>query len=190
VKRRDWGAYAPMPFVGATALLLVLLLLTPTLLSINSSGPGVLTQAELIVDRIPGVNLTHFYVRGYGLSTRYVGIWASVASNFSWTGSGSPNWSNLTWASGWNVSDSLSLAFASSENPIALNITAYYQSTGGSATYVGILAFVVAPGPDGTDLYGASMTSGITVPGVTPVDNSSLPLPILLVQGSSGGPPP
>ena len=74
-------------------------------------------------------------------------------------------------------------------NPVAVNITAYYASSGGTATYIGILAFAIGSGPSGANLYAASSTSGITVPSSISVDNSSLPLPILLVQGSSGSLP-
>ncbi|MGD0249615.1 MAG: hypothetical protein ABSB97_01810 [Thermoplasmata archaeon] len=178
-----------MPFVGATVLLVVLILLTPTLLSISSTGPGVLTQAELIVDRISGNNSSHFYVRGYGSTVRYAGIWIGVATDFAWSGSGSPPWANLTWTTWWNDSDVVTLGFTSLANPVAVNVTAYYTSSGGTAIYVGILAFVVGPGPGGPTLYAASLTSGISVPSSTPVDNNSLPLPVLLAVGSSGSPP-
>jgi len=189
VRRDQWGRYAPMPFVGAAVLLLVLIVLTPALISIGSPGPGVLTQAELIVDRVAGVNATHFYVRGYGSTVRYAGIWIGVATGFNWSGSGSPPWANLTWKTWWNDTDVLSLGFVSLANPVAVNITAYYTSSGGAATYIGILAFAVGLGSAGPTLYAASSTPGVTVPSSTTVDNSSLPLPILLVQGSSGSLP-
>jgi hypothetical protein len=189
VNVRSLGRYAPMPFVGAAVLLLVLIVLTPALLTIGSSGPGVLTQAELIVDRVPGGNATHFYVRGYASTVRYAQIWVGIASDFTWSGTGSPPWANLTWKTWQNESDTLSLSFVSFANPVAVNITAYYTSSGGTAVYVGILAFSLGSGPAGPTLFAATSTSGISVPGTTSVDNSSLPLPILLVQSSSGAVP-
>ncbi len=187
--RRNWGAYAPMPFVGAAALLLVLILLTPVLISNGQPAPGVLTQAELIVDRVAGSNVTHFYIRAPSLTIRYSGMWVGVASNFSWDGSGGVNWTALTWSTWYNETDVLSIAFATTANPVAVNITAYYTSPSAQATYVGVLAFAIGSAASGPVLYGATSTSGVTVPSSLPVDNSSLPLPILLTVGSSGGLP-
>lgn len=186
--KRPWREYAPWPFAGVTVLLVVLILLTPVLISYGQPGPGVLTQAELIVDRVPGVGPTFFYVVGYDSTTRYAGIWVEVAENFSWDGSGSVNWTALNWSERWNVSDAVVVAFNSTSDPVALNVTAYYVSPNGNAVYLGELAFFVGPGPGpmGTALYAASLTAGVYVPSVTPVDNNSLPLRVALALGPSG----
>ena len=190
MRRRRWGAYAPTPFVGAAVLLFVLILLTPVLISSGQPAPGVLTEAELIVDRVAGGSVTHFYLRALGNTIRYAGIWIGVDENFSWSASGSPPWANLTWTTWWNDTDVISIGFASYGNPVAVNITAYYESPGGTATYIGILAFFVGTSPSGgSSLYAASSTPGVAVPSSTSIDNTSLPLPILLVQGSSAGHP-
>jgi len=190
VRRRYWGRYAPTPFVGAAVLLFVLILLTPVLISSGQPAPGVLTQAELIVDRVAGSSVTHFYVRALGSTVRYAGIWVGVDENFSWSAAGSPPWSSLNWTTWWNSSEVVSFGFALYGNPVAVNITAFYESPGGTATYIGVLAFFVGTGSSGgPDLFAASSTSGIAVPSSTSIDNSSLPLPILLVQGSSGSLP-
>jgi hypothetical protein len=185
--RRNWGAYAPTPFVGAAVLLLALIVLTPVLVSSGQPAPGVLTQAELIVDQVPGSNVTHFYVRAPGLTVRYAGLWVGLAVNFTWDGSGHPVWASLNWSTWWNSTDILSFSFASSDNPVAVNITAYYTSGSATATYVGVVAFAVGTGSGGGGvLYADSPTTGVTVPSSTPIDNSSLPLPILLALGTSG----
>ena len=178
-----WGAYAPWPLVGVALILVVLIVLTPVLVSPGQPAPGVLTQAELIVDRVSGVNATHFYIRGLGTTVRYAGIWVGIAANFSWSGSGNPDWNALRYSTVLNQSEVLSLGFALTENPVALNISAYYVSPGGNALYVGEVAFYVGPasGAPGDVLYAASALSGVAVPGSpTPVNNASLPLPILL----------
>ncbi len=189
MKRRAWGAYAPMPFVGAAVLLLLLILLTPALLSIEGSGPGVLTEAELVVDRVAGLNATHFYVRAYGTTVRYSSITVGVASNFSWDGVGNPTWAQLSWTRWWNETEVVVLGFLTSSNPVAVNINATYSSSGGTAYYLGIVAFYLGPGPTGETLYASSPTAGLSVPSASPADNSTLPLPILLVEGTSGGAP-
>jgi hypothetical protein len=186
--RANWGRYAPLPFVGATILLIVLILLTPVLISTGQPAPGIFTEAELIVDRIPGVNATHFYIRALGSTVRYDGIWVGGASNFAWTGLGVPNWTSLKFAMYWNGTTVVTLAFNSTYNPIALNITAYYASPSGNAFYVGELALYSGPGvgPTGQDLYVATSTSGLTVPSATPIDNSTMPLAIVLAIGAGG----
>jgi hypothetical protein len=182
---RRWGAYAPWPFVGVALLLVVLILVTPVLISDGQPAPGVLTQAELIVDRVNGGNTTHFYIRGLGSTVRYAGIRVDVATNFSWSGSGTVNWTALRYSTAENVTEVLSLGFALPDNPVALNISAYYVSPGGNALYVGEVAFYLGPSPgvSGDYLYATSSTSAVAVPSSpTPVDNASLPLPILLAS--------
>ncbi len=184
--RRNWGAYAPSPLVGAAALLVALIILTPVLISSGQPAPGVLTQAELEVDRVLGLNESHFYIRAPSLTIRYAGIWVGIASNFSWNGSKPVNWTSLDWNVWRNSTDVLSFEFATSDDPIALNVTVYYTSPSASATYLGVFAFAVEPVPGGQVLYAATPTPGVAVPGTTPVDNSSLPLAILLALGPSG----
>ncbi len=181
--------YAPWPFVGIAAVLVVLILLTPVLISNGPPGPSVLTQASLTVDRVAGVSVTHFYVRALGSTVRYDGIWVGATTNFSWDGQSAINWSAVHFSTFWNASDVVVLSFASGSNPIALNITAYYTSPSGSAFYVGRLAFYVTASPSGSGevLYAASGTSGVVVASSTTVDNSSLPMVIVLSAASAQG---
>jgi hypothetical protein len=190
--RRRIGDYAPLPLVAVAILLVVLILFTPVLVSTGQPAPGILTQAELIVDRIPGNATTHLYVHGLGTTSRYAQIWFGLAFGFAWSGSGSPAWGQLNWSSWSNESDVISVNLESTQNPVAVNVTAYYVSPGGTAWYVGVVAFFVGsgPGPTGIALYSSTETAGLGLPSApTPVDNSSLPLTILLPLTASGRAP-
>lgn len=187
---RSWTAYAPWPFVGAAVLLVILILLTPILISTTSHpAPGVLTEAILVVDRVPGENTTQFYVVAYGEAIRYAGIWVGVAENFSWAGAGSPDWAGLQWTEYHNASDVVALPFNSSGNPVAVNVTAYYVSSSGNAVYGGELAFYVGSTSSGPSIYAATATPGVFVPTLTPVNNASLPFYIILTSVPMGSVP-
>jgi hypothetical protein len=191
--RRRIGDFAPLPLAAVVTLLIVLILFIPVLISTGQPAVGIFTQAELIVDRIPGNGTTHLYVHGVGTTSRYTEIWVGLASGFDWSGSGGVPWASLNWGKWTNKSDVLSLSLSTTENPVAVNVTAYYVSPGGeSADYVGVLAFYVSPATSSTGevLYSATQTPGLGLPSTpTPVDNSSLPLTILLPITASGSPP-
>jgi len=183
------AAYAPLPLVAVAVLLVVLILITPVLVSTGQPAPGILTQAELVVDRLPNNPIMHFYVHGLGATVRYARIWFGLAGGFNWSGSGAVPWSRLNWSTWQNASDILAVTANATANPIAVNITAFYQSSAGSAWYAGVLAFYVSSGTSGEALNFASDTSGIVIPGSVAVGNSTLPLPITLATVSPGGPP-
>lgn len=183
------GRYAPLPLVAVAVLLVVLILITPVLISYGQPAPGIFTQADLIVDEVSGNGTMHFYVTGVGTTTRYALIWAGIAVGFNWSASGSVPWGTLNWTIWQKPSDVVSVVLASSANPVAVNITAYYVSSGGDAVYAGILAFYVGTSPSGEVLNLASATSGVVVPSSISVDNSSLPYPIPLAKVGTGGPP-
>lgn len=184
-RRETFARLVPAPYAGAVLLLVVLILLTPVLVS---NGPAVagslLTQAELIVDRVPGGNTTHFYVRGVGTTVRYTQLSIRIATGFNWTGSFPTD--RLVWSNGTNGSELLSLTWSSDANPVALNVTALYNAAGASAYYVGVIAFYFATiaGASGQTLFAASSTPGLTVNGPTAVMN--LPVTLLLVNVGSG----
>jgi hypothetical protein len=187
--RRDWSEYAPWPFVGVAVLLVILILVTPILLSTSGHpAPGVLTEATLVVDRVPGQNVTSFYVIAYGEAIRYSGIHVGVAVGFVWNG-GSVNWSALRWSTYHNVSNAVALPFNSSNNPVAVNVSAYYQSSGGNALYVGELAFYVGGGRAASSVYSVSATPGVFAPGPTPVSNATQPFYVILTTSKSGSVP-
>jgi len=188
--RRRLGDYLPWPLVGVAIVLAVVIVLTPVLLSLGGppAAGSVFTQAELIVDHAPGANASYFYVRAVGATVRYDAIVISWATGFSWSGSGSPDWSKLTWTSAANVTDLLAVTVSSDANPIALNVSAYYTSNG-IALYVGVFAFYMtnATGAPADSLLGVTPTPNVSVPGATAL--ASLPLLIPLADvGAARGP--
>ncbi len=187
--RGSWlGAYFPLPLVAVAILLVVLIVLTPLLFS--SNGPPaagtVLTQADLVVDRIPGENVTHFYVRAVGLTVRYASIVVTAATGYAWNGSTAPDWDALPWSTVANLTDVVATSFNASGNPIALNVTVLYNANG-VAYYVGTFSFYATDAsPPSNNLFALSSTSGVTVPYQT--GYGSLPLAIPLADVGSGGP--
>jgi hypothetical protein len=183
-RRERIGRLFPAPLAAVAIFLVALIILTPVLQSNGQPAPGILTQADLVVDRVPGSNVTHFYVHGVGTTVRYSEMSIEVASGFAWTG-GYPS-GPLNWTVGANATDSLAIVFETTYDPVAVNVTAYYTASGGSAYYVGLIVFYVAPGGGGTDLVLASGTPGLAVP--SSVAFSDLPYTIAL-PNVGGGPP-
>ncbi|HTS33023.1 MAG TPA: hypothetical protein VMI55_03685 [Thermoplasmata archaeon] len=184
-RKEQIGRLLPAPLAAIVILLVALILLTPILLSSGQPAPGILTQAELIVDRVPGSDVTHFYVRGVGTTTRYSEMSIEWAANFTWS-TAFPT-GTLNWSVGANLSDVLAAVFATSANPVALNVSALYQVSGSSTLYIGVLAFEVSGGgTSGTDLL-SSVTDTPGLAGPAPVSLSNLPLTIPLVN--VGAPP-
>lgn len=180
-----WGRVFPLPLVAIVALLVLLILLTPNLLPTSTPAAGSLaTQAELIVDRVSASNLTHFYVQGIG-DVRYMSITEQVAANVSWPPPAS--FANLTWGNETNWSGVLEASFASTADPVAVNVTAtYVDPTGAAVEYYGIFAFQVSGGylsivPIAPGLSGYANLS--------PTPLSSLPLDILLSGAATGTAP-
>ncbi|MGA9839193.1 MAG: hypothetical protein WBE40_03720 [Thermoplasmata archaeon] len=181
------GDVFPLPFVAAAILLVVLIVLTPVLTATGQPAAGsIFSQAELIVDALPGNNSTTFYVHGLGTTARYANISLGFASGFNWTGSfpaGPLNWTN--WENGSNV---LAVIAGSLRDPVAVNVTALYVANGASAEYVGIFAFHlgVPPGSSVDTLTIVSDTPGI---GGSSASVSDLPIFIPLANVGSGGSP-
>jgi len=185
------GTYAPWPLVGVTVLLIALIVFTPVLVSTSphQPGPGILTQAELVVDKIPGNTSLHFYVWALGEEIRYDQIRIGVATSFPWTGNTTLNWSTVNYTEWHNGTDLLSEFVSTQANPVALNISAYYVSPSGSAYYVGEIAFYVQVSSPGSEsLYSAAHTSGVTVSSPLAVSNDTLPA-VILLHNAGGGPP-
>jgi hypothetical protein len=175
-------SFFPTPFVAIAVLLVVLILLTPNLLSTTTPSAGSLpTEAELVVDRAAGDNVTHFYVRGIG-GLRYDSISVSLATNVSWP----PHQvlGNMTFQapSVWkNVLDSI---VTTSTNPVVVNVTATYVDAAGTGVeFVGVFAFNLSGGVLSQISY-VPASSGITT---TPLDD--LPLVLLLETVPPGGSP-
>lgn len=200
-KKDDWlrwrppgklGVYAPWPLVGVTLLLVALIVFTPELESNgHQPGPGILTQAELVVDKLPSNSTLHFYIWALGETIRYDQISLGVATSFIWNGISPVNWTALAWTEWHNQSSVLAEIFNETANPVALNISAHYVSPSGSTWYVGVFAFFIAGPPSSSteSLYSASDTSGVVVPSPITVSNSTLPYDIVLRNaGPTGGP--
>lgn len=185
------GVFAPWPLVGVTVLLIALIVFTPVLVAnAHQPGPGILTQAELVVDRVAGNATFHFYVWALGEEIRYQEMYVGVATSFHWTGNSSVPWSTLNWTRWHNASNVLSEIVESTANPVALNIYAYYYSASGSTWYVGVIAFYVGGTlSSGETLYSASETSGVTLTSPLAVSNDTLPTVVLLHNAGSGGGP-
>jgi hypothetical protein len=169
-----------------------LIVLTPVLVSnSHQPGPGLLTQAELVVDKVPSNATLHFYTWALGETIRYDEIRVGVATSFNWTGTSPMPWATLNWTRWYNGSEVLSVIVSSAANPVALNISAYYVSPSGSTWYVGLLSFYVlqAPSSGSESLYSATATSGVVVASPIAVSNSTLPVPILLADVGPGGVP-
>jgi len=175
----------PGPLVGIALLLAILIVLTPILISNGQPAAGsIFSQAELIVDAVPGNSTIHFYVRALSSTARYEEIRFSLSTDFNWTG-GFPSGA-LNWSSWQNLSSVVAISAATNHTPVAVNVTAVYTANGATAYYVGLLAMEIGtPSGSSTEMLTvASATSGISGFS-TPVSN--LPLPIEL-SDIGGGP--
>jgi hypothetical protein len=172
----------PTPFVAIVVLLVVLIVLTPNLLSsANPSAGSLPTEAELIVDHASGDNVTHLYVRGIGL-VRYTSIAVAVEGDFNWSSPPSP--SILTFGTPTTWTDVLAATMTTAADPFAVNVTAVYvDASGTTVDFVGMFAF---------DLAGGVLSEIVYVPatgGVTTTPQSQLPLAIVLETVSPGASP-
>ena len=178
------GAVAPVPFVGAAAILVALIVFTPVLLA---TGPSPLAvQAELVVYRVVGAPSTDFYVHAVGSNVPYRVVDIGLGTGFVWSG-GCPR-SGLTW-NYTNDTDLLFLRVSTSSMPVVLNVTAVYGQGSSRTVYAAELAFdLVNPGApsEALSIVGCSWTPAESPPGSWPVDH--LPLSLLLVDYGSGGP--
>ncbi len=180
------GAYAPVPFVGASAILVALIVFTPVLLSGEPSPLA--TQAEIVVYRVTGGPVTDFYVHAVDPTVPYWQIDVALGTGFTWSG-GCPT-SGVSWGY-HNETDALGLATNSSSGSIVLHARAVYNSTAGSTVYEAEFAFNLThfgqPDESLSIVPCTSATPGATGPGSWPV--ARLPVPLFLVDYGSGGPP-
>jgi hypothetical protein len=171
--------------VGVAILLGVLIVLTPVLTASGQPAAGsIFSQAELIVDTLPGNATTHFYVLGLGTTARYSVIRLGFSYGFNWTGVFPAG--NLHWTDWQNASGVLSVSGVTDKDPFAVNVSALYTANGVSALYVGVFAIDVGvPVGSTTDtLTVVSDTAGIDSFS-TPVTN--LPILITLSNVGTGG---
>ncbi len=171
----------PWPFVGVVVLLVVLVLITPNLLS-SGAGPAagsLAAQAELVIDRTVDNATVHLYVHGVGM-VRYTSISIAWITNLSWPPPAhlSPaNWTNRSW-----VNNTLGLVATSGADPLAVNVTAIYVDPSGQVVwYVGAYAFHVA-----SDLLFTTDLAAGAAP-VTPTAIANLPIAFPLTGVAPGG---
>ncbi len=180
------GTWFPLPFVGVALLLAVLIVLTPILTANGQPAAGsIYSQAELIVDAVPGNSSIHFYVRGEGTTARYQDIRMGFAFGFNWSGTFPSG--RLNWTDWQNATSVLSIAFAVNRTPLAVNVSALYSANGVNALYVGVLAIDVGV-PAGTSTETLTVVSGTAGIGSFAYPVANLPIPIPLSDVGSGGP--
>ncbi|MCI4318529.1 MAG: hypothetical protein L3J87_04240 [Thermoplasmata archaeon] len=173
--RERLAALFPWPFVGVAVLLLLLILVTPNLLSSGQPTAGSLSAtAEFVVDRVPGSSLTHVYL--YGLSTvRYQLLELHISDNVSWPPPAAVR--AIHWTNSTNASHALVLAYATAANPVAFNVTALYvDSAGATVTYAGTFEIYYLP----PTLYVNDLTAGRQGTTTETISSTSAPLNILL----------
>ena len=173
------AAWFPPPLVGVALLLVVLIFLTPNLLSTGSPAAGTYpTQAELLVDRgTLEPNVTHLYVKSVG-NVRYANLTMALATNLTWPVS---LHETIVWNATTVENDSLYISETTTANPVAVNVTAtYVDPTGTTVVYGGAYAFYF----QGNNLYTEVLSTAGSVP---PTTLAALPLYILLPVISTRG---
>jgi hypothetical protein len=183
--RRIRGLF-PVPLVGTAAILSVLILLTPVLFASGQPAPGFLTQAVLVIDRVPGGPNTTFYVHGTGATIRYASIRIGLATDFVWNGS-YPS-SRLVWSVWQNGTDVLEVSLGDPRGTVAVNVTAIYTEGGQTANYYGLLAVnLTGSGSSEAMMFAISPTTpGVYAP--SSIGVSGLPLSLPLQDFGGGGP--
>lgn len=178
---RTFGQLFPWPFVGVAVLLVLLILVTPNLLTAGG-GPAagsIETQAELVVDRTATNSTLHFYVRGLGM-VRYSTITFATVGGFGWPPTFAvpgANWTNRSWSN-----DSLVFSTTYRGDPVAVNVSAVYvDPSGQTVRYDGLYAFHVVD----ASLYTTDLSVGAAP--VSPTALSNLPLAFPLTGTSLGG---
>lgn len=180
---RPLGQLFPWPFVGVVMLLVVLVLITPSLLSAGGgAGAGSIeAQGELVVDNVPGEAPLHFYVHGFGM-VRYATISIAWITNFTWpppTGLAASNWTNRT-----TVNETLVVAVTLPTDPVALNVSAVYVDPSGQTVwYSGLFAFHLSA----STLFTVDLAPGASPVSPTAVTNLPIAFP-LTASAVPGGP--
>jgi len=171
----------PIPLVGATAILLVLVVFTPILFSTGPPAAGTFeTQGELVVDQVVAAGPVTFYVHAVGSTVRYAVISIALAENISWTGA-CPT-SGVAWDRWANGSEVLSEQIRTGAGDVAVQATATYTVDGSTANYSAELAFSATGG-----VLASAACFGATPPSPQPIAN--LPIVLLLQNWGAGGPP-
>lgn len=173
LKERLAGLF-PWPFVGGTLLLIVLILLTPNLLTAGAPSAGSLeTQAELIIDVTPGTPSGHVYLEGVGSTVRYASMTLNLFPNISWP---PPHaLASMRWPDPVVHTNTLDALATTNATSFAVNASAVYiDSAGVRVDYSGSYAFNGSTGM----LQTVALRPGEGTFSPTPL--SALPMVILL----------
>ena len=167
--RESLGELLPLPFVAVVTLLLVLIFLTPNLISLGSPAAGSFaTQAYLVVDRAPGSNATHLYIRSLG-NARYESVRISLATNVAWPPPS--NLSGAAWNRTVNETDVLLAAISTTADPFLVNVSVVYVDPSRvTEQYIGEYEFHFTGG----NLKIATITPGLST--VSPTAVADLPI--------------
>ncbi|MCI4363622.1 MAG: hypothetical protein L3K13_04885 [Thermoplasmata archaeon] len=174
------------PLIGVATLLVLLLLLTPSLLSPGSPVAGSpQTQAVLVVfyGAAGAGNQSEFQVQGVEPAV-YAHIWVGIAHAIPWPPVHGGR--NLTFGRWVNTTNQFSDSVLASPMPLAVNVTAVFTDrSGGTAYYVGLYAFNVS----GSSLVILTLTPSLAgeAPASLPLSELPVPLPLALVPAGSRG---
>lgn len=171
----------PIPLVGATAILLVLIVFTPVLFASGPPAAGSFeTQGLLIVDQGSSATNITFYVHAVGPAVLYSNISIGLAGGFPWTGACPV--SGLHFTTWLNRSETIEADLGSALDPVAAQVSAVYTEGGLTADYAAELVFDSSAG-----LISIVACSGATAPSAPqPIGT---PVVLLLGETSSGGSP-
>ncbi|MCI4322595.1 MAG: hypothetical protein L3K03_00985 [Thermoplasmata archaeon] len=168
------------PLAGLSALLVLLIVLTPDLVAPNTPTAGCFGSApKLDVDQPLGMNVLKLYVDGVE-TIRFLNLSIAIA-NATWPPP--PSAAGLNWSRWANASESLFDNLTTSIDPVAVNVTAtYVDPQNGRAVYGGQYVLAVS----GTTLLVATLTPALsgTAPSAVPLDTLPVELPLTLEVGA------
>jgi hypothetical protein len=171
----------PIPLVGATAILVVLIVFTPVLFASGPPAAGTFeTQALLVIEQVStGENVT-LYLHAVGPAILYSNLSIGLAGGFTWDGSCPTSGLHfLVWE---NATTALEEDLGTALDPVAIKVTAIYTEGGSTATYAAELALQSTGG-----MISMAACSGATPPASPqPVGT---PIVLLLAETTSGGSP-
>jgi hypothetical protein len=168
------------PLAGVSALLVLLIVLTPDLVAPNTPAAGCFGSApKLDVDQPPTTSALKLYVEGIE-TIRFQNLSIALA-NSTWPPP--PTGAGLNWTRWGNTTESLFDSLSTNLDTVVVNVTAtYVDPQGGHAIYGGEYAFNVS----GPDLLVATLTPALAGTAPSSVLLNSLPveLPLTLEVGA------
>lgn len=173
------------PLIGIVALLVLLVLLTPSLLSPGAPVAGSpATQAVLVVYReAKPTPMLQLIVQGASPS-EYTNLSIGISRPFSWPpANGGQGLQFFRWA---NASEAVFVTALDAPLPVAVNVSASYSDpNGNTAYYTGLYAFNVT----GNALVILTLSPSLAgqAPSSLPLADLPQPLPLALVLTGGAG---